>query len=708
MRRIIGLGLCLIAILTAGVFYWWQQPRAGAASDPNAPRLLVLGLDGMDPALLQELMDAGKMPNFSRLAEEGTLSSLQTSMPPQSPVAWSNMISGSDPGTHQIYDFIHRDPNPPEEFLAVKPYLSTSDVVPPEEDGLGSVDVGRWSIPVSLSAAEPRLLRQGSAFWDALAEQKIKSVIYRVPANYPPPGVSRAGYCSCLCGMGTPDLLESYGIFTLFTPDAPAGGRDVGGGRFARWASKDYRFIGTLKGPRNPLLKPDAETGLSPEMTIDFEVVRDPEANVGRIEIQGTAAVLKQGEWSEWVPIAFETGLPGNAVLETAGQGTSVPCMVRFYMKQVHPKLEVYVTPLNIDPKDPINPVSTPPEFSAELADRTGRFYTVGIPQDTKALREEALTEDEFLVQSRIVLEERVAQYREALKEFDSGCLFYYFGAIDLLSHMFWRDRDPGHPGRIDEQVEKYAYVIEDCYVEMDGLLGEALEALDDDDTIIVMSDHGFTGFRRGFNLNSWLVENGYIRVFPGINRDEAELFMNVDWTGTRAYAMGLNGLYVNLRGREKNGIVDEDEYDALLSDIAEKLLEVRDDDGSVVIDKVYKTREIYPGADPNIAPDLLIGYARNYRASWSTALGGMPYTLIEDNLDRWSGDHCNAQHLVPGIVATNRKLNVDDPALSDVAPTVLQLFGVESLPSMTGRRMLVEANHRDTETQRTEEVKAD
>jgi len=685
MRRILGFGLGVVLVLAAGTAFYWSQ--AGALPDARPERLLVLGLDGMDPDLLKELMDAGKLPNFSRLAAEGTFSALQTSMPPQSPVAWSNMISGSDPGTHQIYDFIHRDPNPPEAALAIKPYLSTSDVVAPEEEG--AINLGQWRIP--FSGEKTRLLRQGPAFWNALAEQRIKSVIYRVPANYPPVDASRAGFCTCLCGMGTPDVLGTYGIFTLFTPDAPAAGKDVGGGRLEHWSPVDHRATGTLSGPRNPLLKPEDEDSLPPEMTIDFEIVRDPEADVARIEIQETVALLEQGEWSEWIPIAFETGLPGNSILEAAGQGTSLPCMVRFYLKEVHPKLQVYVTPLNIDPQNPINPVSSPAEFSEELAERTGRFYTTGIPQDTKALRESALNEDEFLAQSRLVLEERIAQYRVALEEFDSGCLFYYFGAIDLLSHMFWRDRDPDHPGRIEEQAEKYGTVIEDCYVEMDGLLGEALEVLDDDDTILVMSDHGFTGFRYGFNLNSWLVENGYINVFSGINRDDIEYLLYVNWPSTRAYAMGLNGLYVNLRGREKNGVVDEDEYDALLDELVEKLEAVRDEDGSVIIERVYKTREIYPTADPKIAPDLLIGYAANYRASWSTALGGMPYALIEENMDRWSGDHCNAQHLVSGALVTNRKLNADDPALSDIGPTILQLFGVESQSGMTGRRLLDE-----------------
>jgi predicted AlkP superfamily phosphohydrolase/phosphomutase len=364
--------------------------------------------------------------------------------------------------------------------------------------------------------------------------------------------------------------------------------------------------------------------------------------------------------------------------------------MVRFYVKSVHPRLELYVTPLNIDPLDPAVPVGSPDDFPADVAAASGRFYTTGIPEDTKALRAGALDEDEFLSQVGVLKAERFAQFRAALAGFDRGFLFFYFGHTDQLAHIFWRDRDPGHPARDPDEARRYATVVEDSYVEMDGLVGDAMASLGDRDVLIVLSDHGFTSFRRGFNLNSWLFENGYLAVRDPARRGEISYLSGVDWSKTRAYALGLNALYLNLAGRERSGTVrDGAERAALLRELSEKLRQVRDDAGQPVIDTVYVMDETYPGADPRIAPDIIVGYADTWRASWATAEGGMPEALLEDNHDRWSGDHCIAAHLVPGILVTSRAVAIDDPQLSDLAPTILGLFGIDPPPAMTGRPLL-------------------
>lgn len=688
MRRIavILAGLVLLVAAIALVV----SPVFDSQADQRAPsptgRLLVLGVDGMDPQLLGELMDAGRMPNFSRLAAEGGFRALETSIPPQSPVAWSNMISGANPGTHEIYDFIHRDPNPKEPHLALKPYLSTSEVVPAERRDL---TFRQWRFP--LAADDTRLLRQGPAFWDFLSRHGVETTVYRIPANYPPPQAEGPGACACLCGMGTPDLLGTYGSFTFFTPNAPPDRNEVAGGRVEYWKTSGDRFTGTLIGPHNFLRAAD-ETGDVPKMTVAFTVTRDPDAAVAKIEVEDRLLLLNEGEWSEWVPVEFSTGIPGASLVGALDAPTSIAGMVRFYVKQVHPRLQVYVSPLNIDPLRPTNPISSPPELAGRLARKSGRYYTTGIPQDTKALRGNVLDEDEFLQQCRIVLDERIEQYRQALHDFERGCLFFYFGAVDQLSHIFWRDRDAQHPGRLAEQGERYSRVIEDCYEEMDGLLGEALDVLGKEDTVIVLSDHGFTSFRRGLNLNSWLVENGYITLFDRSTQGEYEMFLNVNWSKTVAYALGLNGLYINLRGREKAGIVGEGaDYEHLLAEISESLLQVRDEDGRRAIEAVYRVDDVYPDANRNIAPDLIVGYAAGYRASWATALGSMPLDVFEDNLDRWSGDHCNAATVVPGILVTNRKLAYHDPSLSDIGPTILQVFGIRAPLEMQGRRLFRE-----------------
>lgn len=667
--RSVALILLLLLIL-AGCDESDPAPRV-----KREARVLVLGFDGMDPRLVKALMDAGRMPNFERVARQGSFTALQTSIPPQSPVAWSNVIAGAESSVHEIYDFIHRDPNPSEQGLAVRPYLSTSDVEVPKTKR--AIPLGRWAIP--LDGAEPRLLRRGGAFWDDLVKLGVDATIYRMPANYPVADADDHGHFHCLAGMGTPDLSGTYGEFTAFTEDAPPEGTSVAGGRFVRLDVREHRAKASLQGPPNPLRKPDA-SGEIPDLTQSFEIVRDPTNEVVRIDLGEHVVLLNRGEWSEWLAFTFEIGAPVP--------GSDVKGMVRLYLKSVHPKLELYASPININPAHPATPISAPAAFAAELAAHSGLYYTAGIPEDTKALRAHALNEDEFLAQARLVLDERVKQYRAALQDFKSGCLFFYFGTPDQLSHVFWRDRDPQHPGRRPEQGDKYARVIDDCYAEMDALVGEALASLDTSggDTLIILSDHGFTGFRRGFNVNTWLLREGYLHLIDPSKQTQDEMFANVDWSKTRAYALGINSLYMNLQGREKRGIVKPAAKDELIAELDAKLRAVRDADGSPVIAANYRVAELQPGADPSVAPDLIIGYADGYRGSWASALGGMPEALLEDNLDRWSGDHCAAAHLVPGVLVTNRKLAVDDPKLTDIGPTILSCFEIAKPQAMIGR----------------------
>lgn len=664
--------------------------EARGARDGQQPRMLVLGFDGMDPKILTRMLEAGRMPNFAKVAAVGTYKPLATSMPPQSPVAWSNFISGSHSGKHQIYDFIHRRLES-KSGLLVDPYLSTSATEPKDPPWilrkLSLTEIpwlGDWRIP--LTGDETLSLRRGGAFWDDLVANSVDTVIYRVPANFPASVAAGPGSLEAISGMGTPDLFGNYGEFWKFDEITPSGGRDPSGGHFRRLTVKDHRAVVKLEGPENYLRKPDADNHVE-RMELEFEVVRDPSADVVRIQIGDEVLLLKEGEWSDWVRLRFETGIPGSTVLAAMQLPTSMPFMIRIYMKSVHPQLEFYITPYNIDPLDAVTPISTPTGFAADIAHACGCYYTTGIPEDVKALRSGALNEDEFLQQARILLAERKLQYRRALSLFKSGYLFFYFGSTDQLAHIFWRDTDPDHPGLRPGEAKKYGSVIEDTYAEMDELVGEALAVLNDDDTLIIMSDHGFNSFRRGFNVNTWLINNRYMNVSNPATMNNSSYLQNVVWEQTQAYAIGLNALYINVADREPKGIVSPGEQRRnLMEEIAAKLVAVRDLDGEPVIDTVYITEDEFPGADPLIAPDMLVGYALNYRASWATAVGGTPFQLIEDNMDRWSGDHCIAAHLVPGIIVTNRKLNVDDPSLSDLAPTMLSAFGIAKPDAMDGR----------------------
>lgn len=652
--------------------------RTAPASAGREHRVLVLAFDGVDPVILKSLIDSGQTPNLARVAQMGSFSKLKTSTPPHTPVAFSNIISGADASVHQIYDFIHRDLNPADPSEAVRPYFSTAETIAPESQR--AISMGKWQLP--LTGGETLLLRKGPAFWDYLIKAGFDTSIYYLPSNFPPGQPEGPGKFRCISGMGTPDLLGSYGEFTLFTSDVPHSGRTVDGGRFTYLRMRQHRGKADLTGPTDFLRKSDTQIALKAPL----EIVRDPQASVAKIAISGQLVLLNEGEWSDWIRVEFQSAIPGGSALAAMGAPTAMHGIVRLLLRKVHPQLELYVSPVNIDPLSPISPISTPGSFAPKLARQHGQFYTTGIPEDTKALTHNALNEDQFLEQSELVVGERIQQYRGALEDFDRGCMFFYFGATDLVQHMFWRDRDPQHPGRIPAEVERYEKVVEDIYIGIDRQVGDALKTLAAEDTLIVMSDHGFTSFRRGFNLNTWLLENGFGKLINPNNQGKEMLFANTDWAATRAYGLGLNGLYLNLKGRERFGTVAKAEGRSLAKEIQDKLMKVRDEDGAKVFDRIDLVSEAFPGANPMIAPDLIVGYADSYRASWATVLGQMPKDIMEDNLDRWSGTHLTSPDIVPGMIVSNRKITNDNPSISDIAPTILREFGLKIPEQMTGK----------------------
>jgi predicted AlkP superfamily phosphohydrolase/phosphomutase len=656
MLRFAGRKKVLIAVCTAGVAALLAFSCSRAPSSAAQKKLIVLGIDGMDPLLLRQWMDEGKMPNFKSLATRGSFLPLQTSIPPQSPVAWSNLITGMNPGGHAIFDFIHRDP------ATMTPYFSTSQVKPPKHN----LHLGSWMIP--LSEGEVLLLRQGKAFWQYLDEQKIPLTVFRIPSNFPP--VENKG--KTLAGMGTPDLLGGYGTFSFHTDDPVFTPGPVNGGVIYPVQVAGDHIEGQIHGPANSLRKDHAE------VLVPFAVDRDPVEAVARFSVQEHMFILREHEWSSWMPINFKL-IPG---LE------SITGICRFYLKQVRPQFELYITPLNIDPSNPALPISTPKNYAPELARDEGYFYTQGIAEDTKALTSGLLNDDEYLQQARTVFEEHHRLFQHELARYKAGLFFFYFSSLDLNQHMFWRAMDPKSASYDAELGAKHGKVLEDYYREMDGILGEALRVADENTTVLVVSDHGFAPFRRSFNLNTWLVENGYLVLRAGIAPHAGrDIFRDVDWSRTRAYGLGLNGLYVNLRGREKNGIVGSGaESDGLQREIAAKLLAVRDPvDQQQVITRVDRAAEAYAGPAVSQAPDLIVGYNRGFRVGWDSVLGGISAAVMEDNTQPWSGDHCMDYTKVPGVVLSNRKIQADAPFLTDIAPTILAEFGIAKPAEMHG-----------------------
>ena len=640
-----------------------------ASGAEDRPRVLILGFDGMDPNVADLMMREGRLPNLERLRQRGSFCRLETSVPPQSPVAWSNFITGKNPGGHGIFDFIARKP---ETYL---PYLSTTFT----DDEVKTLKIGPWEIPlilklgswrIPLASGEVELLRKGTAWWEILEEHGVPVVSLRLPSNFPPSGNTTRS----ISGMGTPDMLGTYGTFSFYTTK-PYVVTEETGGRIYIVDNFDNKVEAKLFGPPNNLLEG------SPETEIPFTVYVDPDYPVVKIEGQDSELVLNEKEWSDWVTVRLD-------LLELAGSSlASAQGIVRFYLKSVRPDFELYISPIQIDPRSPAVPISTPADYSKELAEAIGPFYTQGIAEETWALNEGRLNEQEYLTQTEFIFEQTKRMLDYELDRFDWGVLYCYFSSVDCLQHMFWRLRDPEHPMYDEELAGRYGDVIEWFYTRLDSVLGYTADRVGDNTTIIALSDHGFTTFRKNVHLNTWLYWNDYISLRDDFREESEEFFENVDWSGTKAYALGLNCLYVNQIGREGEGIVAPGpEKEHLLDELKRKILAIEDPEtGEKMIAQVYKASECYSGQCVQEAPDLIIGYNAGYRASWETALGKITRSLLNENAKKWSGDHCMAKEVIPGVLFTSKRIGYTKPALYDLAPTILGEFGIDKLPDMDG-----------------------
>jgi predicted AlkP superfamily phosphohydrolase/phosphomutase len=607
-------------------FSIWLPACSHRASQAHGKAVIVLGVDGMDPNFVERHWSA--LPNLRRLRDLGGLTRLATTTPPQSPVAWATFITGTDPAEHGIFDFVHRDPS------TMQPVSSMAETIEPAHQ----LAIGPYLLP--LSKARVRSFRSGRAFWEILAEHGVPVTMIRMPTNYPP--VERAG--RALAGMGTPDLEGTFGTFTYYTDDPSEPGGAVPGGRIVPVAVVGHRVALPIDGPANSLRRDHRPVRL--EMVADVE----PDAPAARFKIGQQQFILKQGEWSQWIRVRFPL----------LGRLAGVAGMFRLYARELHPGIRIYRSPLNVDPADPALPISAPESYGRELARRIGPFYTQGIEEDTAALRQGVLDLDQYLEQSRLVAEEHTALLRDSLDRFREGLLFFYFSTIDRDSHMLWGQHET-------ELLRTYETVDQD--------IGRVLDRAGDA-TVIVMSDHGFAAFNRGVNLNTWLWREGFLaRGGPSTS---------IDWKRTRAYAMGLNALYLNLTGREEHGIVAAGaERDRTLGELARRLREFRDPEtGELAIADV---RAVGKSAS-EFAPDLIVGYAPGYRASWETALGDVPADAIRINTDAWIGDHCIAAAAVPGVLLGNRRPRISDPQLKDLTVTILKEFGVAPDAAMSGR----------------------
>ncbi len=637
------------------------------ASRAAGKKVIIIGLDGMDPRLAAAMMKSGALPNLEKLAARGGFSQLGTSTPPQSPVAWATFINGAGPGSHGIFDFIHRHP---EQQCA--PYYSASETLPAE----GGWEIGDHRIqldfpPFYHKPPQTVLRRQGTPFWDYLDAAGVPSTFYDLPSNYPA-SPSQYGHHRCLCGMGTPDMLGTYGTYQYFSEDGPENPLEEGGGRRSRLTFDNDTASARIIGPANSLLK------VPVPITIELLVHRDRAANAAVLEIQGRRIVLKAGEWSRWIPLNFDISMPAHL------PSGKVSGICRFYLQEVQKNVRLYVSPMNMDPSAPAQKISEPPSFVQDLAAKLGPFYTTGFQEDHKARTNGVFGDDEYVRQAGMVLEERLALFEQALNDYEDGLLFFYFSSSDLQSHMFWWDSDEEHPIRSASETKKFFNHVKRLYAKLDSVIGEVIDRHGSTATLIVMSDHGFGNFGTQFNLNSWLRDWDYLGP-----PECTSIMKDVDWSQTTAYGLGINGLYLNMKGRERDGLVEPgDEREALLQELITRLEALTDVNDKRVIRGVYRSDRIYQGSATNLAPDLIIGYYRGYRASWATCLGDLTPDVLLPNDSAWSADHCADALEVPGVLFSNRPLVGKAVSLVDLAPTILAEFGLKPPSTMVGSKL--------------------
>ena len=656
------------AVGAAGVAagsFWLGGPRRPPKS--CGKRVIVIGIDGMDPKLTETMIAAGLMPHLGKLRAGGGYRRLGTSIPPQSPVAWASFINGAGPGSHGIFDFIHRHP---QEQCA--PFFSAAETVA----GQGGWEVGEYKLPLTFwpfnhKPAATLLRRQGVPFWDPLDEAGVPSTFYDLPSNYPA-SPSHYGHHRCLSGMGTPDMLGSYGTYQYFGENCLQETMEEGGGKRSRLKFEDETAKGHIIGPDDAFRKEPRP------LSIEFSIHRDREANAAAIEVQGHKILLKAGQWSTWTPLTFELSTPSLV------PGKKVSGICRFYLQEVAPNFRLYMTPVNVNPSAPAVKISEPDSFVQDVSKHLGLFYTTGFQEDHKALSNGIFVDDEFVRQADMVLHERLALLDYAMDDYDDGLLFFYFSSSDLQSHMLWWDSDAKHPTRSADEARKYFGHLRRLYQQLDGVVGNIVDRYGDRATVIVMSDHGFANFSRQFNLNSWLRASGYLGP-----AECTSVLRDCDWSRTVAYGLGMNGLYLNLKGRERDGLVEPgDQQEKLLTELASRLEAVTDVGGQRVIRSVYRADRVYSGSATALAPDLIVGYRRGYRASWATCLGDLTDDVLLDNDSAWSADHCADAQEVPGILFANRAIRAENPSLVDLAPSILAEFGLPTPSSMAGKNV--------------------
>ena len=613
-------------------------------------KAIVIGLDGLDPGIVDAMLGRGELPNLAKIRKSGTYSRLATTYPAQTPVAWSSFVTGANPGRHGIFDFISRDPQTYRPDAALSRFEPAKNML-----------------------AQPRVVnqRKGVPVWQVLTQAGIPSTVLRCPCTFP----AEALQGRMIAGVGVPDVRGSQSKGTFYTQDKTVRAQE---NEQLITLDEGDNLTTRVIGPWNTKQSPVVDT------SCEIRVLVDRTARRLLIQINGSSEKLSvfEGGWSEWARFKFKFSLL-----------QSVTGTARVYVRQIEPHVEFYVSAVNFDPAAPLFPVSFPIDYAKELSENIGLFSTLGMAEDHNGLNNGRLDEAAYMQHCELVLGERERMMKFELERFNEGLFFMVYDTPDRVQHMMWRFRDQRHPGFVHDLAPELATRIEEHYQKCDALLGAVLDKTDENTLLIVLSDHGFGSFRRAFDTNTWLWQNGLLRLKDGKkpSEDLGEGAGTVDWSGTSAYAVGLGGIYLNLKGREHEGILEEGtEADRVRQAIQTGLAEIPDVLTQLpAVRSVSRREDLYSGSHLGDAPDLLVNFHPGFRVSWQSARGGFANNLIQDNNRRWSGDHIVDPEAVPGILFMNQPAIHNHAQIIDLAPTILNYLGVSAPESMEGKPLL-------------------
>jgi len=461
------------------------------------------------------------------------------------------------------------------------------------------------------------------------------------------------------------------------------GGNTEKGGRIESVAFLDGQTTTLIYGPRNKLFESPPDITMPLDLTI-----RRQEGDRGvDIRVSGQTIRLAEGAWSDWVRLEFAF----NPLIKAHG-------LARFHLNSVEP-FGLYLSPINLDPEHPLLPISQPENWSALLSRRFGIYRTLGWENDTFALDENILGEEAFLSDVDDTINAWLPMMDALLTEGDVDLYVHVWDFTDRVGHMFWRTIDPTSPAADSLADAEWRDVMLKTYQRMDQIIGIVHGRMPPGSSLMVCSDHGFNTWHKSVNYNTWLVRNGFMTL-KGPEGGKAltledlfgqgEFWPNVDWSRTKAYALGLGDLYINLKGREAEGSVTPAEYESVRQALIQGLTALVDStNGEHPVRRVHRREDIYSQFDTNLIPDLIVANNAKYRVSWQTSLGGIPAELFEINDKKWSGDHCSLDaEITKGIFLSSQRYAAPDPNILDLYPTILNELGVAIPDGLDGRAL--------------------